>query len=108
MPAKKNVPPAPGTDAAKADAAPPADPTTKKDEDKTTPPPEDTKATEEVAKEDGDSEKEFHNYQARRYPIRHPYQEVKIPVSGSVTLFKDGWIDAQVSAKVILDLGPAK
>lgn len=92
-----NSPPA--EEGAKEPNSPPAEETAKE----ATPPP-----AEEAAKVADSSKKEFHNYQARKYAIRHPYQEVKIPVSGSVTLFKDSWIDAQVGANVITDLGPAE
>lgn len=102
---KPKVPPAPApapaaeaAEAAEAAVLPPAGAEGKND----------PKPDKEAAKEDGGTDKVFHNYQARKYSIRHPYQEVMVPVSGTVSLFKDSWIDVQVKAKVIVDLGPAK
>lgn len=51
--------------------------------------------------------KKSHRYQAKRAPIYHPYQKKLIPVSGWAELVPDNWVEVQLSAKVITDLGAA-
>lgn len=40
-------------------------------------------------------------YKARRAPIRHPYQNVYIPLDRGVLLVADNWVEVQLAAKVI-------
>lgn len=44
-------------------------------------------------------------YQAKRFPLHHPYQGRLIPVSGWVEMVPDNWLEVQVKANVIDDLG---
>lgn len=40
-------------------------------------------------------------FKARRFPVRHPYQNVLVPVTHGVYLVLDSWVQAQLQAKVI-------
>lgn len=47
-------------------------------------------------------ERSTNRYRAKRVPIYHPYQAVLVPISGSVLLENDNWVQVQVAAKVII------
>ena len=46
-------------------------------------------------------------YRANKFPIYHPYQEKTVPVSGYVEMVPDNWVEVQVRAGVIIDMGKA-
>lgn len=41
------------------------------------------------------------HYRANYMPIYHPYQDVLVPVSGSVLLEPDNWVEVQLGANII-------
>jgi hypothetical protein len=40
-------------------------------------------------------------FRAVAAPIHHPYQNITVPVSGSVVMEPDNWVEVQLAAKVI-------
>ena len=47
-------------------------------------------------------------FRAKVVPIYHPYQKVQVPVAGDVPLDVDNWVVVQVSANVLIDMGPVR
>jgi hypothetical protein len=41
-------------------------------------------------------------FRAVASPIHHPYQNISVPVSGSVAMDIDSWVQVQLDAKVII------
>lgn len=44
-------------------------------------------------------------FRAVASPIHHPYQNIHVPVSGSVAMDIDSWVQVQLDAKVIVKVG---
>jgi hypothetical protein len=43
-------------------------------------------------------------FRAKHHPIRHPYQNVLVPVTGGVPLHRDNWVEVQVQAGVLIEV----
>lgn len=43
-------------------------------------------------------------YKARLHPIRHPYQNVLVPVDVPIPLVRDNWVEVQVQAQVLIEV----
>jgi hypothetical protein len=78
------------------------EPTTKDaDAKQPAPAPKPKKPTPAAAKKAVPVKKTATHFRAVAAPIHHPYQKVTVPVSGSVLLEPDSWVEVQLAAKVI-------
>lgn len=62
--------------------------------------PSEKPAAKKAAAKEKEAVKVLH-YRSKTYPIHHPYQNLKIPISGSVRLVPDSWVEVQVAAGLI-------
>ena len=48
--------------------------------------------------------KQYLRFRAKTYPIHHPYQDLKVPISGSVKMEVDSWVECQRDAGLIFEV----
>lgn len=65
------------------------------------PKPDPKKPKAAAAKTAAPVKKAAAHFRAVAAPIHHPYQNITVPVSGSVLLEPDSWVEVQLAAKVI-------
>ena len=66
------------------------------------PPAKKAAAKKAVAKEA--VAKQYLRFRAKTYPIHHPYQNLKVPLSGSVKMEVDSWVECQRDAGIIFEV----